>query len=428
MLESARKHIERHHADADGLITLARKEDGRFHQEHFRMDEISAKLSEWIGEDVYFSQNTFYRPQRRVENVRQLRAVYVDVDHYLLNHSPDWVIGSMELELFGERVPDPNLIIHSGRGFVVVWFIEPVPGKKALPLWQAVESHFSQQFAKLGGDPKATDAARVFRIAGSTNSKNGAEVKVQYRHDHRYELRQLQADYLPELQPKRERKGRPSKSARLFNTYSLHYARLRDLSKLVELRGYNVKGYRETLCFLYRYWSCCFLADESEALQQTIEFNSEFTEPLRIREVEKATKSAEKAYHARNDKEANRLAQEKGYPGAGYNVTNETLIRWLDISEDEQRELQTIINAPEKRRRKADANREARRIESRNPARTDGEAPRSAYLAQQAGRTTDRIEALRKALEANPDASQRELAEAIGVSAAWVNILLKKGV
>lgn len=418
-VEQARHHMEYHHAGADGYITLARRnDDGRFEQQHYRPDEINALLSEWIGEDVYFSQNTFYKPVRRVENVRQLRAIYVDVDHYLLNFSPDWVIGNMELELFGDRVPDPNLIINSGRGFVVVWLIEPVPGKLALPLWQAVEQHFSKQFERLGGDLKATDAARVFRIAGSVNSKNGSEVRVDYRHPHRYELRQLQADYLPELDPKRERKqGRPSKVVHLLKTYNLHYARLRDLSKLVQIRGFDVVGYRETLCFLYRYWSCCFLSDEEEALRQTLEFNAEFLDPLPAREVEKATRSAEKAYCARSDAEANRIAREKGYPGAGYNISNGKLIQWLDITEQEQEQLVTIIGKPEKLRRKKIANREMRRAA--------GVDPRSDYLAEQASRTADRLEALKKVVEAYPNATQRELATILKVSQSRVRDLLK---
>src|SRR5690606_29205531 len=137
---------------------------------------------------------------------------------------------------------------------------------------------FLEELATLGGDSRATDAARVFRIAGSVNSKNGAEVHAQYRHNHRYALRTLQNEYLPELEiaPKLDRpkkRGRKKKVQQLFNIYRLHYARLLDLVKLVELRGYEVTGYRETMCFLYRYWACCYLNDTVEALNQTHTFN-----------------------------------------------------------------------------------------------------------------------------------------------------------
>ncbi|WP_180271514.1 hypothetical protein [Fredinandcohnia onubensis] len=163
-------------------------------------------------------------------------------------------MGKLEHEFYGHSIPEPNILIFSGQGMVLIWLIEPVP-YKALPLWQAVQNHFLKQLSELGGDPKAADAARVFRIAGSINSKNGNEVRAEYRHDYRYALREIQNDYLPDLSEVfskkvgKGKKGRKKKVVQLFNTYKLHYARLLDLVKLVELRNYNVYGYRETICF-----------------------------------------------------------------------------------------------------------------------------------------------------------------------------------
>nr|WP_176453554.1 hypothetical protein [Clostridium botulinum] len=34
---------------------------------------------------------------------------------------------------------------------------------------------------------------------------------------------------------------------------------------------------REVMCFLYRYWSCCFTKDKEKALKDTLEFNKGFT-------------------------------------------------------------------------------------------------------------------------------------------------------
>jgi hypothetical protein len=283
-LQKAQYHTWFHHHNADGFITVAKKENGTFKQYHYRPQELAVTLAEWIGEDVFFSQNTFYKPQRNIENIRQLRSLYVDLDFYLFNYDPSWVMGKLQHEFFGEIVPDPNIIIFSGQGMVLIWLIEPVP-YKALPLWQAVQNYFIGQLSELGGDPKASDAARIFRIAGSTNSKNGAEVTAEYRHDYRYQLRQLQFDYLPELNevinpPKKKRTGRKKKAVQLFNTYRLHYARLMDLVKLVELRNYEVTGYRELICFLYRYWLCCYTNDPTEALNQTVTLNLQFSGPL----------------------------------------------------------------------------------------------------------------------------------------------------
>ena len=416
-VQQAQYHAWFHHKDADGFITVAKKE-GTFKQYHYRPEELAANLSEWMGQDVFFSQNTFYYPRRSIESIRQLRSLYVDLDFYLLNYDPNWVLRKLQHEYFGQQVPDPNIIIFSGQGVVLIWLIEPVP-YKALPLWQAIQNHFLTLLSELGGDPKASDAARVFRIAGSVNSKNGAEVTAEYRHDYRYELRQLQFDYLPELdevtKPKKKRPGRKNKTVQLFNTYKLHYARLLDLVRLVELRNYSVTGQRELICFLYRYWLCCYTSDPVEALNQTMLLNSQFTAPLKNREVERATKSAEKAWEAKNNEEANRVAIEKGYPGAGYNISNKKLISWLDITSEEMTHLQTIISKDEKQRRDTQKKREQRNSVNRN-----------VYLKEQQDKTSNHLFNLQEALKRNPKAKRKELAELLGVSVYRVDQLKRQ--
>ena len=379
-LEEAKQHVLFHHYQASGWITIAKKErDGTWKQYHYRPEQLASELSNWLGDNVYFSQNTFYKPQRRIENIKQLRALYVDIDCHNLNYDPYWVADKLYVEVFNDAVPVPNFIIFSGRGLVCIWLIEPVP-YKALPLWKAVQDHFFKQMEYVGADQKSIDPTRVFRVAGSVNAKNGKKVVIEYRHDYRYILRELQAEYLPELSPVRphtpKKVGRTSNLVHLHNIRSLHYARLLDLVKIAEMRNYDLKGYREQFCFLYRYWSCCLTDDLEDSLTQMLEFNSEFKEPLRKNEVIKATKSAEKAWSAKSDAKANEEAIAKGYPGAGYNLKNATIIKWLDITPDEQQHLKTIIDGNEKRRRKRDRDKLVFREKHGSVSRED-------YLAQQ---------------------------------------------
>ncbi|MFC0298468.1 hypothetical protein [Geobacillus jurassicus] len=255
---------------------------------------------------------------------------------------------------------------------------------------------------------------------GSVNSKSKREVVVEYRHGDRYVLRDLQYEYLPELtRTGTGKKGRKGKLVRLHNIQTLHYARLLDLIRLAELRNYDLKGYRELFCFLYRYWSCCLTDDPDEALRQMIELNAGFKEPLSEKEVIRATKSAEKAWKARNDAKANEEARKKGYPGAGYNLKNSTIIRWLDITPEEQRYLQTIIDANEKRRRKRERDR-ARTGELR---RGQGAKTREEYLEEQRERTEDKAWQLQKAMERHPDATNKQLAMMLQISVRRVQQL-----
>lgn len=419
-IDEARHHIFFQHDGADGFITLAKKENGKFIQRHYRPEQLAEQLTNYMGEDIYYSQNTFYKPQRRIENIRQLRNLYIDLDCYLFNYDPDFVVRKLELEYFKQSIPEPNLIIFSGRGVVLIWLIEPVP-YKALPLWNAVQQYFLEQLKDVGGDPKAADAARVFRVAGSTNSKNGAEVHVEYRHDYRYALRDIQYDYLPELtpRPKTEKKkpGRRKKVVQLFNIYSLNHARILDITKLVELRNYQVTGYREVICFLYRYWMCCFCDDTEEAYRQTLELNNTFTYPLPERELKSATRSAEKAYEARSNKEANERAIKRGYPGAGYNISNAKLIRWLDITQEEMEHMKTIFNPAEKRRRD--------RIRKDKERRESGIRTKEQRLEDDRKAMLEKVEKIRLALEKNPNLSIRQLVQTTGIPRSTVQRLKK---
>lgn len=413
---AALEHLLLHHANVDGWIALAKRNGEKYKQYHYRLSDIPNVLSDWLGEDgrdLYFSQNSFFRPSRKIENIRQLRSLYVDVDAYLLNLDPEWVIGSMESNLFGERLPDPNFIIYSGRGLVLVWLLDPVP-PQALPLWQAVENHFVKTLKRFGSDAKASDAARVLRLAGTVNSKSNEAVHVQYRHQERYVLRELEREYLPEIRPRRKTDvgtdPPPKIHNRMYRVYSLHYVRMQDLVQLCELRQWDMTGHREVALFLYRYWSCCFLSDPEEALQNTLELNDQFTVPLDENEVIKATRSAEKAWKAKTSKQANEIAREKGYPGAGYNISNAKLIEWLDITQEEQQQLESIIG----RRVKYDRNN-TRREKARREA---GQATREEYIDQAQKR---RQEALRMREEGM---SYSKIASELGMSKRHVTRLL----
>ena len=432
-LDAAKHHVLFHHnpEDTDGYITIAQKDrsTGRFSQQHYLPGDLAEHLTDVMGEDVFFSQNTFYRKARRIENIRQLRSLYVDLDFYIFNYAPDWIIGKLEYEFFRQSIPEPNLIIFSGHGIVLIWMIEPVP-YQALPLWQAVQNYLLNQLKPLGGDSKAADAARVFRLAGSISSKNGNEVRVEYRHDYRYSLRDIQHDYLPELTPPQDaqkpKRGRKKKVVHLYNMYTLNSARLRDLTTLVAIRKGNMPQCREITLFLYRYWTCCFTGDPQEALLQTIEFNEQFRYPLKQKEVVKATESAQKAYSASSDKDANEKAKAMGYPGAGYRISNAKIISWLNITPEEQTHMKTIIGPKEKNRRKRVAyheNPEPKRQAVTAYRRKNGVKTREEYKQEKKKQTDEKLELVRAALQESPGLSIRKLAEKTGLSKSVVQRL-----
>jgi DNA-directed RNA polymerase specialized sigma subunit len=135
----------------------------------------------------------------------------------------------------------------------------------------------------------------------------------------------------------------------LFTEYSLYHARVIDITKVCELRNYDVEGHRETILFLYRYFSACFTEDADEALSRALELNAMFKKPLPENEVITDTKSATRAYE-------NRL----------YKYTNTKLIEVLDITLQEQEHLITIISGKEKYRRCAEDKKAKQKAKRRN--------------------------------------------------------------
>ena len=413
-LDAAAKQLLFHHnpQNTSGWITLAKKDPQtkRFRQFHYQPEELASALSDWMGEDVYYSQNSFYKPQRRIDNIRQLRTLYVDLDVYNLGMTPEWVLGKLEWEVFGQGLPEPNMVIFSGRGLVLIWHIEPIP-YMAMPLWRAVENYFAEQLKEVGADTKATDPARIFRLAGSINSKNDAVVRAEYRHDYRYDIHQLQYDYLPELSPQKlavKKKGRKSNIVRMFNIYTLHLARARDIAKLVELREGQIHDCRENLLFLYRYFTCCFTDDPQKALDDTLSLNSEFANPLPEREVISATRSAEKAWAAKSDAKANEIAKKLGHPGAGYNMPNSTIINWLHITPEEEKHLSSIIGKGEKRRRNLQLKEQQRRAA--------GIRPMEEYNQERKEQVLSNADKLKQLIQKNPSWTNAQLAEAMNTT------------
>ncbi|HEK8872917.1 TPA: DNA-binding response regulator [Clostridioides difficile] len=341
-------NLEVIHSKSKGYITLASKKEQKFTQWHYKINELEERYSELIDNkvNVYISHNTFYKPQRRIENIKELNAIFIDIDCYNTNYTKEAVRYFIEKDLNG-IIPNPTMLVDSGRGLYYVLKLEPVPSK-ALPLWYAIQRYIYNQLKEFGADAKALDPTRVLRATGTINSKTQTEVKIIDYDGYTYTLKEIQENYLPELKEKKQKsKGRPKKVISLFNEYSLYHARLNDLIKICELRNYDMEGCREVTLFLYRYFTCCFMEDEGQALECTLELNKQFVKPLKENEVVKHTKSAETAYK-----------------GKKYKFKNSTLIDLLGITEEEQKHLKSIIGTNEKYRRKNIKRNENRRNEN----------------------------------------------------------------
>ena len=343
-------YINTLHKNSEGFITVAKMKK-HWQQYYFEgINDLSINLND---KDVYISQNTFNNRSRRLIHLKELKALYIDIDCYKVNLSKEATKYFLENDLYGQ-IPVPNMLIDSGRGLYYIIFLENTKVED-LPKWQLVERYLYEKLKNLGADNKALDATRVLRVVGSTNSKNNELVKVIDTYDYQYTLDEIIENYIPEVNEDRKekqktkgvrKKGRKKKFVSLFNLYNLYYTRFKDIKKLVEIRNYEMTGYREITLFLIRYFLNVYHGDDDLVMEEVIEINNSFTEPLEINEVFNATRSGA-----------------IGATESVYKYSNDKLIKLLDITPSEQKEMATIIGKSEKYYRNNKNRREQRRNE-----------------------------------------------------------------
>lgn len=343
-------YINTLHKNSEGFITVAKMKK-HWQQYYFEgINDLSINLND---KDVYISQNTFNNRSRKLIHLKELKALYIDIDCYKVNLSKEATKYFLENDLYGQ-IPVPNMLIDSGRGLYYIIFLENTKVED-LPKWQLVERYLYEKLKNLGADNKALDATRVLRVVGSTNSKNNELVKVIDTYDYQYTLDEIIENYIPEVNEDRKekqnpkgvrKKGRKKKFVSLFNLYNLYYTRFKDIKKLVEIRNYEMTGYREITLFLIRYFLNVYHGDDDLVMEEVIEINNSFTEPLEINEVFNATRSGA-----------------IGATESVYKYSNDKLIKLLDITPSEQKEMATIIGKSEKYYRNNKNRREQRRNE-----------------------------------------------------------------
>lgn len=316
----------------------------------------SANLALVPGEvDTYISMNPMSWKDRKIKRDKQhvsaLRWLYVDLDIYRSDYSEltkEQILWNLEEDYFGTRMPHPTYIVDSGRGMYLLWRIDE--HKLAYPRWVKVQNYLTNLLLEYGADTSVvSDSARVLRAVGSINSKSNTRVDIMRAYTMRvYTLYDIMTQYMINIKISNKSKKKTTKNSYknnkiiYYNTpYTLINSRLIDLERLFVMHRDCDNSHRECILFLYRYWTLCVSDDTELALNKTIELNNRITHKLPLKEVIKATKSAEKYY--KNNQ--------------SLKFTNLKLIDFLAISENEMKDLRTIISNKEKLNRKKDRNR-----------------------------------------------------------------------
>ncbi len=260
------QHATALHPRGIGMVTIARKEQGRWKQGHYRIDQLPEVVRMLGGEpDVFISQNRFYG-SRLVSRLAQLDALFADLDYYRIaeyhRHTPEQIYGLALEYLDDAGIPRPTLAIGTGRGVALVWLHNPVP-RQALPRWMACQKHIFQILSPLGADSKALDAARVLRLVGTTNNTVNRPVRALNRlTEAPWDFDTLADEVLPvtraeihslSIERSLRRQLRTHRPPKQFNAATLWEGRLAELQALRKYRherGQLPHGQRDAWLFL----------------------------------------------------------------------------------------------------------------------------------------------------------------------------------
>lgn len=394
-----------HDPSRGGFFALLLKPQGRpMKQTSYKLEHLPAVLQQVDRtQDTWISQGEFFKPNRRLVNLWRLAVVFVDLDTYNVPELSVLPLGSQLDRLLrycdDTALPEPSIVVYSGRGLQVKWLLStPIPAK-ALPRWQAVQAELCQRLLPLGADKNARDASRVLRVVQTMHSKSENRVRVVHwattptmgasTLDNglvAYDFDVLASSVLPLMredlarlrlerdeqrtQWQQEKAARQARKAQLtvisggraatkpargnlreFVRSQLAWDRIADIRKLAGLRGWSKGspgGQRDLPLFL----CACFLADalvvrdiEPELLELAREFSPTWTAD----DLQSCAASVYSRAQAASRGESVEFGGRAVDPR--YRWRNRTLIERLGITPQEERELGTIISADEKQRR-----------------------------------------------------------------------------
>lgn len=322
--------------------------------------------------DIYYTPNTFNSPiKREREYLWQLHRFYIDIDHKTGTEpiDPFEVVGAVEQLVEEKKIPQPTEYINSGRGIHIYWDINNCH-IMLLDLWEKIENHLfntikelERSIKNISVDTRVKDPTRLLRLPGTMNSKNNSKCYSMLKNEGNiYNIFDLKKAYIKVNKQYKKNKSKvtylPTK-----NLYTLNMSRIEDFKRIVSLRNGEIVGYRNTLIMLYSYhYRLINEVTVEELIKVTKEFNKSFKEPYKAKELISVCRSVNRTVkHFQEDN------------NKGYKFTNKYIINALDLEEQEQRKLLTIISTGEKYRRNN---------ERRTPRNEDGLTPKQAELKE----------------------------------------------
>lgn len=323
--------------------------------------------------DMYMSISTFVRPERKERYVYNANTIIIDLDIYKTSYECDIQKKDFDEYIYNEMKPlfeeigyEPSMLLDSGRGRYLVFRLDNninFSKEAARYLYKKVVTLLIEKFKAFGADSACSDLSRVFHLIGSINTKTKGVYKqgaisskyfwdsITNEDGYMYKRVSIAIGGFPlltnvsnistlatNLGMKKSTKKQYvfyPKSRFSYNKYNkVNQQRDEDFNKLLCLRNYDIKGYRNI--FFHLMSVNCFYCglDESEVLSYLSNINSKLKEPYEKGQLLSVIRYA---------KENKNLFERDAVKAIKYR--NSTIVRLLDITHQEQRHMKQLIGS-----------------------------------------------------------------------------------
>jgi len=431
----------------------------------YRAKKYANKDYKTINDDSYYCTSMTYQIpskkdfKRDSERVTEFCLLFAEIDYYKVkkykNKSQNEMLDLIYKALDNAGFPRPTEVIYP-RGLHLVWKINPIPAHRYFE-WAILQNKISEILNEFGVDKQTmTNKVQLLRLVGTPHMKTGKTVWGKSYTNDRYLFDELLEKYCAEEVKKEKEKrkknrqkylkqaekhlqkieGAKKKKEKLIihNNYDKEKASeqevsaiiftryVRDLFSLVDLRDGQMEGYREFLCFLIRWFSLVIHKGDTYKAEQemkkmfwALDINGKYD----FEELLVLTSNVHKVY---------KKFLENWRKGYMYKAT--TLQKHFNITKEEQQHMKSLIDDEERFKRDKiaynkhyEANKEQRLDYWKEKYKKSREKENKLSRNE---KKQMRINDIKAFLKENPAATQREIAERIGVSLGTVNSYLKE--
>lgn len=295
--------------------------------------------------DMFFTPNSFskYGDKKENNNVLGLYAMFLDIDYQKIGIKEHEALKVLDNELKIE----PSAIVRSGHGLHVYFFLKHInlfnkteEMERLKAVYTKTNKNIAKTFEKIGGDSKATAPSNYLRLPNTYNCKEAPEFIeiIELNEENIYDISEIAEHYYPKHEVakkvvKKVRKKTNKNYGTKIDLKKLNNDRIDDLIKLIQLRNGEVES-------RHLFLRLCIYLNLNRAYEVNTYFKSKKTDS----EIKSMVN-----YYIKKVKEGSAEEQAKYLKMTKW--TNEALIKNLNITASEQKQLKTIISITERNQR-----------------------------------------------------------------------------